>query len=147
MRPLSTFSGNALSAQFNVGIRNIDPGAPGGTLALYSFAGDGNVSNDEWNVGSLFHTFTGINGGNSTQSINIGSLLSSSIAAGDNYLSFNLRTTDSDRYWLNKTVSGTTSSISGEGPTWISVRDSGSTFGLLGLGIVGLVGMRRRFAK
>jgi hypothetical protein len=118
---ISGLTNDFISATLNIGINNIDPGAPQGTLDVYSFTGDGTVSIDEWALGSLFHTFSGIDGEVQTLTINIDTLLSSAITGGATYLSFNLRTTDSDRYWLNSTIGGVTSSISGEGPTFMIV--------------------------
>ena len=116
---LDGYSGDTTGATLNLGINNIDQGSPAGTIDVYSFAGDGVTSPDEWGAGTLYHTFTGIGGGYDTLSVDIAVLLSSALLAGDDYLSFNLRTVDSDRYWLNSTIDGVTSSISGEGPTYI----------------------------
>ena len=57
---ISGLSGVVPLTMLNIPIRNIDPGLPEGTFEVYSFAGDGVVSTDEWNSGTLFHTFTGI---------------------------------------------------------------------------------------
>ena len=95
---ISGLSGDVTGSTLNLGISNIDPNSPAGTLDVYSFAGDGTVSLDEWSTGSLFHNFAGIAGGYSTLTVDISTLLADAILDGDTYLSFNIRTTSSDRF-------------------------------------------------
>jgi len=93
------------SSIFDIPIDNIDPGLPGGIFEVYAFAGDGVVSIDEWNAGSLIHTFYGIEGGYSTLSFDITTLLQNAYTNGDTYLSFNFRAGDgTDRFWLSDVV-------------------------------------------
>ncbi len=114
--------GSWTAATLNIGLNNIDPGAPDGTLDIYHFAGDGIVSFDEWSAGSLLSTATGIAGGYSTLQLDISALLATAIGNGDSFLSFRFSTTSSDRFWLNDTIGGVTSSTSGEGPTFIDLE-------------------------
>ena len=125
-----------MGATLNLGMTNIDPGDPAGTLDVFAFAGDGSVSEDEWDAGSVIHSFSGIEGGRSTQTVEISDLLASAVANGDAYLSFNLRTVDTDRYSLNDTIDGVTRSISD--PTFIDVVPEPSMLPsfILGAGIL-----------
>jgi len=138
--------GSVASASLNIGIGNIDPNAPDGTLDVYSFAGDGVVSVDEWTAGGLINTFTGLGSNLETLTLDITSLLTGAAAAGDNYLSFNFRTTSDDRYWLNHTIGGVTNSVIGEGPTYLPVSEVPvpAAVWLFGTALIGFVGLSRK---
>ena len=138
---VTSVSGNVTGSTLTIGIKNIDPGAPAGTLDVYVFAGDGIVSPDEWNTGILFQSFSDIAGGASDLTTNISSLLLSSISNEEPYLSFGFRTTTTDRYWLNSTVDGITTSISGEDATYIYIPQIVPEPGTLGLLFLGLVSL------
>ena len=92
------------NASLSIPVDNIDPGTPGGIFEVYSFVGDGMVSTDEWDAGTLFHAFAGLPGERLTLSVDITELLQSAIENGDSYLSFNFRAGNSDRYWLSDIV-------------------------------------------
>lgn len=92
-------SGTVPTTTFDIPIANIDAGPPDGIFEVYNFAGDGMVSTDEWDAGTLFHTFTGIQGGIQTLSVDVTSLLQAAVDAGNPFLSFSLRAgIGTDRY-------------------------------------------------
>jgi hypothetical protein len=92
---------NIQSATLNIDVDDIDPGAPYGQFDVYSFAGDGVVSVDEWNAGTLFHSFKNVNGGHLLLSVDATSILQNAVTRGDNFLSFSFRDGNgNDRYWL-----------------------------------------------
>ena len=98
-------SGTVPTTTFDIPIANIDDGPPEGIFEVYNFAGDGVVSTDEWNAGTLFHTFTGIQGGIQTLSVDVTSLLQAAVDAGDPFLSFSLRAgIGTDRYNMGAIV-------------------------------------------
>ncbi len=151
--------GDVSGSTLSIGILNLDPDLPAGTLDVYVFSGDGTVSVDEWNKGSLFHSFSSIEGELTTLTVDISALLLKAVSSGDNYLSFNLSTLDSDRYFLNSTIDDVTTTF-GPGITF-PTREEGPTFiyvpkailsrtlvilsvGLVSLGLVGIVLARRR---
>ncbi len=85
-------SGVLPSSLLSIPIRRFfDPGLPGGIFEVYSFSGDGVVSTDEWNVGSLIHTFTDIPAGVQLLSMDITELLQTAVDNGNSYLSFSFR--------------------------------------------------------
>ena len=151
--------GDVSGSTLGIGILNLDPDFPAGTLDVYVFSGDGTVSVDEWNKGSLFHSFSGIEGDLSTLTVDISELLLKAITSGDSYLSFSLSTLDSDRYFLNSTIDNRTTIFgpsitfpsSHEGPTFLYVPKAilprtlaVLSVGLVCLGLVGIVLVRRR---
>ncbi len=100
-----------------VPISNMDPGLPGGIFEVHAFSGDGTVSIDEWDSGSLIHTFTDLPGGTQTLELDV----SAEVAAASNYISFNLRAgTGLDRYWLGSIMSLDNPVLSVETTTSIS---------------------------
>jgi hypothetical protein len=133
------------------GLITLIGGRPGGRIDAYSFAGDGTVSLDEWAAGTLFHSFTDIGGGYATLSVDITTLVKIAVLADSSYLSFGLRTTEDDRFWLNSTIDGVTRSFSGESPTTITIAvvPEPKTYAMLlaGLGLVGFVARSARNQK
>ena len=86
---ISGLSGTVTNASLDLSVYSLDPG---GVLELYSFDGDGTVSVDEWDLGSLIHSFTSISQYTYQDlSLDITSLLQDYIDAGSDYLSFNFR--------------------------------------------------------
>lgn len=118
---LGDFSGSTL----NIGVLNLDAGPPPGVLNVFTFAGDGTVSTDQFAVGSLYHSFSNITGATQTLSVDISELLKAAHRNGDSFVSFNLRAPDTDRYSLQSTIDGATQAsglqFAGgvEGPTFI----------------------------
>jgi len=98
---ISGLTGFLPNATLNIPIDNFDPGIPDGVFEIYSFAGDGVVSTDEWDAGTPFHAFTTVPGGNQTLSVDISVLLKTAVDNGDQYLSFSFRGGNTDRYWLS----------------------------------------------
>ena len=156
---ISSLWGDVSGSTLNIGIINLDPDLPAGTLDVYVFAGDGAVSIDEWNIGSLFHSFSGIDGELIMLTVDISALLLKAISSGDKYLSFNLSTLDSDRYFLNSTIDDVTTTFGPgitfptreEGPTFINLPNAILSrtlaifsLGVVSLGLVGIVLTRRR---
>lgn len=146
---ISSLMGDVSGSTLNIGILNLDPNAPTGILDVYVFAGDGTVSRDELTMGSLFHSFSGLSGVFQTLTVDISALLSEANLNGDSFLSFNLRATDSDRYFLQSTIVGVTqfsglrSAGKAEGPTFIELPNAIvlKPGRLALLGIVGLMGI------
>jgi hypothetical protein len=117
--------GDVSGSTLNIGVLNLDPEPPPGTIDVYLFAGDGTVSTDELTTGGLFHSLSGLSGAVQTLTVDISALVTQANLNGDRFLSFNLRASDSDRYSLQSTIGGVTQ-ISGiqsagkaEGPTFI----------------------------
>jgi hypothetical protein len=127
------------NATLNLGISHLDPDPPDGSLDVYVFSGDGLVSTDEWAAGTLAHTFSGISGQLSTLTVDITALFVAAVGNGDAYLSFNLGTVDSDRYWLSHTIGGVAGTTDGAGPTFISLVPEPSAALLVGLGLLAAI--------
>ncbi len=103
---ITGLSGVQPTTTLYIPVLNQDSGFAGGIIEVYSFAGDGVVSTDEWAVGTLFHTFSNIDGARLTLSVDITSLLQSAVDSGDNYLSFNFRAgAGTDRFFLGSSFS------------------------------------------
>ncbi len=142
-RTIAHFNSGALSGTvpatfLNIPVANIDSGDPTGIFDVYSFAGDGIVSTDEWALGTLFHSFTGLEGGVQTLSVDITNLLQDAVNNSDPFLSFNFRSRQ-DRYNL---------SIAGLDDATIEAADASipepSSVLLLGAGLTGLLIRRKR---
>jgi len=88
---ISSLSGTNLNATLVIPIQNIDPDDPTGTFDVYSFQGDGAVSIDEWNSGTLIHHLTGISGSKQTLKCDVSTPLNNAITSNANHLSFNFR--------------------------------------------------------
>ncbi|MCC5611878.1 hypothetical protein LC612_35390 [Nostoc sp. CHAB 5834] len=89
----------------DIPVDNFDEGLPFGTFEIYYFAGDGKVSTDEWNAGTLFQTLTGIDGDKATLSVDVTSLLQNALDNNNDFLSFNFRAgSGTDRYFLSDSV-------------------------------------------
>ena len=98
--------GAAMVATLKIPIYNDYPyplhynGAPhAGTLDLYVFAGNGAVAADQWNAGSLLHTFS-LTDGVQTLSLDMTSTLHQFMHEGATFVSFSLRGRAGDRYVL-----------------------------------------------
>lgn len=88
-------------ASLTIPLGDIDPNPPYGTFEVFAFNGDGVVSGDEWNSGTLFHTFTGIGGWYPVLQCDVTNLLKDAVNRNVPFLSFNFRAgTGTDRYWL-----------------------------------------------
>lgn len=123
------------SATLNIPIDNFDPEIPNGIFELYSFAGDGLVSIDEWDSGTPFYTFTSVSGEIQTLSIDISMLLKTAVDKEDHYLSFSFRAGNANRYFLSEAVGLTDPSI--------SLIPLPSTIYLMGSGLLALAGISR----
>ncbi|MDT4289654.1 hypothetical protein RO575_08790 [Methylomonas sp. MO1] len=97
---ISGLTGILPSSSLSIPIESLDPEP--GIFKIYSFAGDGVVSTDEWNMGTLFHVFTDVYGG--FLSIDTSILLQTAVDNGESYLSFSFRGGNSVRYWLSDIV-------------------------------------------
>jgi len=102
---------NTQVIELQLGLLNLDPGFSIGTIDIYVFIGDGIVSIDEWNTGNLYYSFSGIDDELTVISVDISEIFFEAISNGNTYLSFNFRTTNSDRYFLNSTIGGVTTSF------------------------------------
>jgi hypothetical protein len=98
--------GAAMVATLKIPIYNDFPyplhynGAPhAGTLDLYVFAGNGAVAADQWDAGSLLHTFS-LSDGVQTLSLDITSTLHQFMDDGATFVSFSLRGRAGERYVL-----------------------------------------------
>ena len=103
---LRGLSGVVPNATLNIPIDSIGDGFGlfgGGTLELYAFAGDGTVSVDEWDAGTLFTAVT-VPLGQSIHSVDITNLVQAAVKRGDPFLSFSFRASGPDRYGLSEAV-------------------------------------------
>lgn len=146
---LAGFAGPVLSASLNLSMQNQDDFAS--VLDIYTFAGDGTVSLDEWNSGTLFTTLTGLLGSPVNPVVDITALLNAAIGNGDSYLSFNLRNEeDEGRFFLSHVIDGVYGTGSSAGPTFISYETApvplpaGLPLLLVGLGCFGVLARRSR---
>lgn len=140
---ISPLSGTTpIDAILNIPIENIDPEPPGGTFEVYSFGGDGIVSTDEWNSGTMFHTFTGVAGNFQTLSVNVTSLLQEALDNNEAFLSFNFRGgSGTDRYWLSEIANLPDPTLSVQSvPEPLTLLSSGVA---LGLGVL----LKREYSK
>jgi hypothetical protein len=152
---ITPLTGDFSDSTLNIGILNLDPEPPPGILDVYVFSGDGTVSTDELNIGSLFHSFSGLSGVVQTLTVDISELLTTANLNGDSFISFNLRALNTDRYSLQSTIDGATqtsglqSAGNAEGPTFIGIPyaialkpSRLALFGLVVLMVIGLAVMR-----
>jgi hypothetical protein len=131
-----------LHSNLTIPLQNIDPGGPDGILEVYSFFGDGEVSTDEWSVGTFLTSFGGLTDEFQTVSVDIFDLLKTARTGHNQYLSFSLRAGNSDRYWLVDEVGWPQISIISTSP---SVPEPGTVF-LLGVGVFTVALWRKRRA-
>ena len=122
---ISGFSGILPRTILNIPVSRLtDPGL--GKFAVYAFQGDGKVSTDEWNAGSLVDTFTDIPVGAQTLSKDITALLQKAIDQGHTYLSFSFRGVEiNDRYFLSDIVGLPDPSISSSSSSLIGTQVKG----------------------
>lgn len=99
---IANFPDTFASAILAIPITNFDPGQPEGAFAVYSFAGDGTVSTDEWSLGTLYQACNGLTSWEETLTVDITNLVEEARGNNDSYLSFNFRQGEgtSDRFWL-----------------------------------------------
>ncbi len=138
-------------ATLELSMQNQDGATFPSTLDIYSFAGDGTVSTDEFNSGSLFTTLTGILGSPTQPSVDITSVLNTAIGNGDTYLSFNLRNEPGEgRFFLGHVIGGTFGTGSSAGPTFIDIEMPAVPLpaggALLVSGLLAVIAMRKRQA-
>ncbi|MBP7002120.1 hypothetical protein [Amaricoccus sp.] len=96
-------------AKLVIPLSNSDPNGEDGALKVYSFAGDGVVSVDEWNSGSLVRKFSHL-GQPGRLEVDVTQLVAAALASGDQYLSFAYRAGATyssgqgfrDRWWFGE---------------------------------------------
>jgi hypothetical protein len=93
------------SAVLEIAVSNLDDAEPLGAIELHAFAGDGVVSADEWDSGTLIHTFDEIGGGVSTLSVDVSGLFQQAEQFEVPFLSFRLRGLE-DRFFLGAGSAG-----------------------------------------
>jgi PEP-CTERM motif len=130
-------------ATMTIPIIDIDPGPPLGTFDVYYFYGDGIVSTDEWNAGTLLQSFNNLDVVEPTLrvdlTVDVTSVLNAGIQQNEPFLSFNFRAgSGTDRYHLGDLGRVPNTSIA------LTTVPEPSTLTLLALGVVGLAVMRRR---
>lgn len=90
--------------ELHIPLHNLDEGGLAGTFDVYVFEGDGNVSINEWNAGTLHRSFNSVENPGALI-LDITQVLQSAIDSDAPYLSFRFTGgTGSDRYNLGDTL-------------------------------------------
>ena len=93
--------GPVTNATLSIPVEELDPGLPLGVFDVYYFYGDGTVSADEWDFGTLLQSLTNVDGDYSDLFVDVTGILNAGIQQNKSYLSFNFRAgSGSDRYIL-----------------------------------------------
>lgn len=138
---ISGISAPVSSATLDIEVYSLDPN---GQLDIYHFAGDGAVSIDEWDVGTLAFSQTGIAESSYIPlSFNITSILQAYLTAGESFLSFNYRGPGSRVDFGLTSGIGTEASVLNVS-TVPQVVPVPAAVWLFGSALIGLVGYTRR---
>lgn len=95
--PLSSVTGTHAFALV-LGMEDLDPGSPPGTIDVYWYVGDGVVTADEFFAGVLTTSFQ--TDGNGIFSVDVTSAVNQALAANASFVGFRLSTVTADRYFL-----------------------------------------------
>ena len=95
------FSGKVPPITLMIPVRNMDAPDLAGDFEIYLFAGDGDVSTDEWNAGRLIHTFEDLPGGDQFLELDVTDLFQTAVDRGYPFVSFGFRAID-DRFGLGR---------------------------------------------
>jgi hypothetical protein len=101
---LSAIKGDVVDALLNLGIENFDrDNADEGRIDIFTFAGNGTVTPDQFTAGTFFDSFV-YDGGAGTISVDITDAVRAHIAAGDRFLGLRLTAGTSDRFFLGASI-------------------------------------------
>ncbi len=81
-----------------LGMEDLDPGAPAGTVDVYWYVGDGVVTAEEFNAGTLTTSFPC--DGNGVFSVDVTAAVGQALALHAPFVGFRLSTVTADRYFL-----------------------------------------------
>jgi hypothetical protein len=89
---------SAAGVQLVLGIEDLDPGAPPGTIDVYWYVGDGVVTASEFFAGTYSTSFQ--SDGNGVFSVDVSDAVGLALAQHAAYVGFRLSTVTADRYFL-----------------------------------------------
>jgi hypothetical protein len=99
--PLASVPAGA-SCSLVLGLSDLDPGPPPGTIDVYWYVGDGVVTEQEFFAGSLTTSFQ--YDGVGVVSVDVSAAVAQAIAQNANFVGFRLSTVTADRYFLGSIV-------------------------------------------
>jgi hypothetical protein len=135
---LNTVTNDLDSAELRIPLSNFDPEPPLGTFGVLAFYGDGVVSPNEWDLGTLIQQFTEVGGQTTTLIVNVSSTMKNGLMQRKPNVSFNFRGgPGTDRYFLGGSVGLPDSTI------LLHYVPEPSTLLLLGFGAISVLGYRK----
>jgi hypothetical protein len=121
--PLASVSGQH-SFALALGIEDLDPGAPAGTIDVYWYVGDGVVTAQEFFAGALTTSFDC--DGNGVFTVDVTDAVNQALAQQAAFVGFRLSTITADRYFLGS-IAGQPEPVLRVGPSACYANCDGST--------------------